>query len=412
MILKYNGHCIAASLQRFILNTGISALLLLTACVACSQTAVSASVLDTAPETRLQQIFSRIAINEFEAAQADLDDLLLQHPNFRLAHLIKGDLLLARARPLTTFGNLSDAPGDPQLEDLREEAIARLRAYSDPPPDNAMPRYLLQLGPEHQHAIVVDTQRARLYVYRNEKGYPRLEKNFYASHGKAGADKTHEGDNRTPIGVYHVTRFIPGPKLPDFYGKGAFPLNYPNEWDKRQGRTGYGIWLHGTPSDTYARPPKASEGCVVLANEDLIRLHEYIKPGLTPVIISDQLEWLSPEDWQNERNSLRTAVENWRQDWESLEVDRYLGHYSPSFQGEKMNYTEWVAQKRRIARQRDWVKVDLEKMSIMRNPGPDDLFVVTFEQHYRSGAHNSSIRKRQYWVRENRQWKIIFEGTA
>src|SRR3546814_8483534 len=49
-------------------------------------------------------------------------------------------------------------------------------------------------------------------------------------------------------------------KLPDFYGDGAYPLNYPNEWDKHEGRKGYGIWLHGTPSTTYSRPPRASDG--------------------------------------------------------------------------------------------------------------------------------------------------------
>ena len=30
-------------------------------------------------------------------------------------------------------------------------------------------------------------------------------------------------------------------------GDGAFPLNYPNEWDRRLNKTGSGIWLHGTP---------------------------------------------------------------------------------------------------------------------------------------------------------------------
>jgi murein L,D-transpeptidase YafK len=68
---------------------------------------------------------------------------------------------------------------------------------------------------------------------------------------------------------------MPQDKLTDFYGSGAFPINYPNEWDRIRGRNGYGIWLHGTPRDTYSRPPRASDGCIVLSNEDL-DLHSYV----------------------------------------------------------------------------------------------------------------------------------------
>ena len=37
-----------------------------------------------------------------------------------------------------------------------------------------MPRYLLQMQADQKYAIVVDTQKARLYVYQNDKGTPRF----------------------------------------------------------------------------------------------------------------------------------------------------------------------------------------------------------------------------------------------
>ena len=89
---------------------------------------------------------------------------------------------------------------------------------------------------------------------------------------------------------------MPREKLTDFYGRGAFPINYPNEWDKRNGRSGFGIWLHGTPSDTYSRPPRASDGCVVLANPDMDRVGATLQVGITPVIISNTVEWVAPTD--------------------------------------------------------------------------------------------------------------------
>ena len=95
----------------------------------------------------------------------------------------------------------------------------------------------------------------------------------------------------TPVGVYHVTANLPRKKLTDFYGSGAFPINYPNEWDRRQGRNGSGIWLHGVPSAVYARPPRASDGCIVLSNPDLLSVGEHVQVGLTPVIIADLPRW-------------------------------------------------------------------------------------------------------------------------
>lgn len=366
---------------------------------------------DAGPEAALQQIFGEIEANRLDAALDRTEMLLKAYPNFRLAHLIRGDLLLARARPLSTFGNAENSPE--RVQELRDEAIARLRAYRErPSAANYVPRYLLQMGPEQQHAVVVDTQRARLYVYRNEDGKPRFVADYYISQGKAGSGKQFEGDNKTPLGVYHVTSFIDPAKLPDFYGNGAFPLNYPNPWDKRLGRTGYGIWLHGTPSDTYARPPLASEGCVVLANQDFTSLSSYVQPGLTPVIISNDIEWLSLDDWQAERSSLDAAIEAWRSDWESLDVERYLSHYSTQFRNDSHDYAEWSKRKRRFANTRDWVKVEVRNLSMFRQPGEEALVEVIFDQDYRSDGFADSMRKRQYWTKEDGRWKIVYEGGA
>jgi murein L,D-transpeptidase YafK len=72
-----------------------------------------------------------------------------------------------------------------------------------------VPRYLLQMHPEQKHAVVVDTQKSRLYLYQNDKGTPRFVADYYISQGKLGADKSREGDKKTPIGVYHVTSSLP-----------------------------------------------------------------------------------------------------------------------------------------------------------------------------------------------------------
>ncbi|MBS3917235.1 MAG: L,D-transpeptidase family protein [Sulfuritalea sp.] len=366
---------------------------------------------DSGPEPMLSQVFAYIEQNRLDAALGQTDKLLKSYPNFRLGHLIKGDILLARSRPLVTLGNAANAP-DGKLDDLREEATARLKAYRVKPPTDYVPRYLLQMHPEQKYAVVVDTQKARLYLYRNVEGRPRFVADYYISHGKAGTDKVREGDKKTPIGVYHVTASLPRQKLTDFYGSGAFPISYPNEWDKRQGRNGHGIWLHGTPSDTFSRPPKASDGCVVLANQDLDALAKNLQVGTTPVIISNSIEWLSLDDWQAERTSLSRSIEEWRRDWESLDTDKYLNHYSKHFQAGNHTLEQWSAQKRHVNAGKQWIKVGAANISMFRNPGKDEMVVVTFDQDYRSSNLSNIMKKRQYWMKEDGAWKIIYEGGA
>lgn len=390
---------------------------LIAACVIASGVVAGANTRpatfsDSGPEPQLSRILVEIEKNRLDTALEQTETLLKQYPTFRLAHLIKGDLLLARSMPLSTFGNASNAPQD-KLSDLRDEVVARLKAYrSREAMADYVPRYLLQMQPDQKHAIVVDTQKARLYLYQNENGRPRFVADYYISHGKLGADKTREGDKRTPTGVYHVTSSISPKKVGDFYGTGAFPINYPNEWDKRQGRNGHGIWLHGTPSDTFSRPPKASDGCVVLSNTDLDALAKNLQIGLTPVIISNSIEWLSFDDWQNERSALNKKIEEWRNDWESRDINRYLKHYSAKFRTSNQNLEQYAQQKRQVNAGKEWIKVKLNNTSMFRDPGKEELVVVTFEQDYQSNNLNNQMKKRQYWIREDGTWKIIFEGAA
>ncbi|MDR2625368.1 MAG: L,D-transpeptidase family protein [Zoogloeaceae bacterium] len=367
---------------------------------------------DAAPEAQLERIFADIEGMRLEAALQRVEGLIQRYPNYRLAYLIKGDLLLARAHPLENFGDAHDAPPE-KIADLRAEAIVRLRGYRSKPSANDVPRYLLQMNDDQKHAIVIDTQKSRLYLYRNDRERPpRLVADYYVSQGKFGANKQIQGDRRTPLGVYHVTAHIPQEKLPDLYGHGAFPINYPNEWDRRQGKSGSGIWLHGTPSDTYSRPPQASDGCVVLTNPDFDALGKDVQIGLTPVIISSSVEWLSPEGWQRERAELRQNIEAWRADWESRDSERYLAHYARSFKNRQHDFQSFAAQKRAVNQGKTWITVKLENLSIFRNPGEEELVVVTFDQDYASNNLVNRMKKRQYWQRENSQWKIVYEGDA
>ena len=373
---------------------------------------VSLSAAAATPEDRLSQVFQAIEANQPDVALKRVDSLIADYPNFRLAYLVRGDLLLARARPLETFGNVLKTVPEGRVTDLREEALARLRAQRQRPADDRLPRYVLQLNKDQKNALVVDARRSRLYVYANEGGTPKLIADYYVTLGKNGIEKTREGDQKTPVGVYHVTANLPRKKLTDFYGAGAFPISYPNEWDRRQGRSGHGIWLHGVPSNVYSRAPRASDGCIVLANPDLESVSQRLQIGLTPVIIADEVEWVERSALETERSSLAAEIEQWRADWQSRDTERYLAHYSQRFSSGKESLAAWAAHKRKVNGAKSWIKVGLGRVTMLRYPHERDVVVVTFDQDYKSNGLSNVMKKRQYWMKENGRWKILYEGAA
>ncbi len=290
--------------------------------------------------------------------------------------------------------------------------MARRQAHNGHVSANLVPRYLLWLNLQQKHAIVVDSGRSRVYVYENAGGVPRLVEDYYTTLGKYGIEKLREGDKKTPIGVYNVTSKIPGSKLSDFYGWGAFPINYPNAWDRRLGKTGYGIWLHGVPSDTYARAPWASDGCIALANPDVEALGKYVQPGVTPVIIAERVEWVKPETWSAERQLFMRQLEEWRKDWESLDQERYFSHYARGFHSGRKNLAAWRKHKHRVNSRKRWIKVSLDQVAFFRSPGKMERIAVTFDQDYRSSNYKGRARKEQYWIVEDGRWKIAYEGLV
>jgi murein L,D-transpeptidase YafK len=361
-------------------------------------------------EAQLAKSLQAIKNSRLDIALNEVDSLLRANPKFKLAHLVKGDLLMARAGAINSFGSAPNAPRD-KIEDLRDEAQARLQRALSQSDSSLVPSFLWKLNAQQKYALVVDTSRATLFVYENVNGEPRYVTDFYITIGKLGTEKASEGDQRTPIGVYFVKAELPRKNLADMYGSGAYPLSYPNEWDRKNRRSGSGIWLHGTPSDTYSRPPRASNGCVVLANDDLEKLAPYLQIGITPVIITNRMDWSSPQD-QDERDALVQSIEQWRRDWASLDTSAYLKHYARNFSSDSMDYSAWSRQKLKVNSAKSWIKVGVSNVSIFTYPEQPGMVVVNFEQDYSSSNLSNRMKKRQYWIKQNNRWQIVYEGSA
>jgi murein L,D-transpeptidase YafK len=157
------------------------------------------------------------------------------------------------------------------------------------------------------YIIVVDKQYQKLYVFHKNGIFSKV---FEApcSTGKKHGSKQVAGDAKTPNGIFFVTKILPNPGPPEIYGSMAFPLDYPTISDKRAGRDGNNIWIHGT---TKTLLPTQSKGCVVLHDSDLQRLANFIYFNKTPVIISEFLKWVPQSYISPSKNELERILTSW-----------------------------------------------------------------------------------------------------
>ncbi len=336
-------------------------------------------------DAELVGVYTHIAAGKSSAALSQIESLLVKAPNHQLLHLLRADVLLIlsqgtrAAERVGSQGVLSklNASQQEQMHNLQQEAWLRLNSHANrtkASASNLVPKQLLKLADNEPYALVVDSKLSRLYVYKNMRDAPpKLVNDFYMTQGAQGALKLKEGDARTPIGAYFIDKPIEK-KLPDFYGYGALNIDYPNAWDKKLGRTGYGIWLHGTPSETYARPPYASNGCVVLANPDVEVIFKLPRAGAMPIVIIDKLEWVDTDSLDATRKQLNLAIAQW------LKTDKpAVGEAS------------------------------IANLAAVEYPGESGMVLTRFDML--KGSNKTATKKELYWKKEAGQWRVVLDNT-
>ena len=374
--------------------------------------ASGAAVADGVAEARLIDIYELIGQGRLQQALQKADSLVEELPHFQLAQLVYGDLLAARVRPLNTLGDVPApmvASAGPVLQDLREESQRRMKALRERPPKGAIPSQFLALSQRSKHAIAVDASRSRLYLFENGTEGLKLLADYYISVGKAGTAKASEGDQRTPLGVYYISSNLDPKSLKDFYGSGALPINYPNVLDTKRGNTGSGIWLHGTPPKQFARAPQATDGCVVLANPDLERIIRTVQVRSTPVVIAQQLQWISPQAALAESKTFEEVLMAWRNAKTSGNLQQTLSYYTSDFSSNGKTLDQWTPRLKAEMTQMAGRTTQIKDVSMLRWNDSAETMVVTFGEV--ADGTRSGMTKRQYWIRQDKQWKIFFEGV-
>ncbi|MGL4209845.1 MAG: L,D-transpeptidase family protein, partial [Candidatus Adiutrix sp.] len=268
-----------------------------------------------------------------------------------------------------------------------------------------LPDAIIDPGAKPGHILVVDKAEQLLYLYKHENREVVLDRVMQTSTGEKKGDKLVEGDKKTPNGFYIFNqKFLPR-ELSPIYGTLAYPTDYPNFWDKKIGRGGYGIWLHGInkPLVDYD-----SNGCIELENADMARLEHLIELYETPILTYEELVLASVTSLQKEAVAIREFLESWRVAWVKKDHKTYKAKYAQNFvNSDNRSWAAFMAHKGNVARKYNNISVNLNDLKIYRHR---DVFVAVFEQDYKGDNYFSSLGlKRLYLKNDGNSYIIVAE---
>lgn len=272
-----------------------------------------------------------------------------------------------------------------------------------------IPKSLIQMGSDNYYpefVFLVDKKVRSLGIWQFKNETWNRVSYHPTDIGKKTGDKHTLGDHRTPEGIYFFIDRYEGENL-DFskYGSRAFATDYPSFFDKREGKTGSGIWLHAVPDSTPLT--RGSRGCVVVRDEIIKKVTDYIALKQTPIIIEDEESYITLEEWQAKRQHLKTWLKNWRLAWQNKDLDSYMNHYSQDqFYSLKKNWHQWKVYKDILNKKYSFFEVSLSEPLILNH---GDETVIKFLQNYRSNTFADFGEKTLYLKNENGQMKIVSE---
>jgi len=242
-----------------------------------------------------------------------------------------------------------------------------------------------------------------LYIKDNNESY-KLQKQYNAYTGKVDGDKVKEGDLKTPVGIYDITKKIS--KLDSFYGPLAFVTSYPNAYDKYRGKNGSGIWIHGLPTeqerDEYTR------GCIAIDNPSIECLDKNIEIEKTLLIIKKE----ESEEAINKEvlSSILSELYSWRYSWIYNDIDNYLNYYSAEFvRFDGMNYERFLKYKERIFQKEEKKEIIFNNVNVLPYPNSSNIYKITFKEQYRSKSFEFIGDKVLIVKFDNDKIKIITE---
>jgi murein L,D-transpeptidase YafK len=274
----------------------------------------------------------------------------------------------------------------------------------------SLPAYMLQVPAGIGAILVAETDTATLYRFDSDSG---VSDERYMSIGQNGVGKRRPWDRRTPLGIYFVVEQLDTKRLHERYGAAAFPLDYPNIWDRRNRRGGDGIWIHGVDPNGGQRPPLDTDGCIALPNDELLAIEDEFVPLVTPVIITRRISWMNPEQIAAIRLELESALKNWETSFRSGDLHSYLSLYADDFEYRGMKRADWSAFRLQTFSNRPIREFEIQDILLLADPEDDSLYLSRFQQRIIDDHNTVTTIKRLYWRRsEDGKYLIVAEDNG
>lgn len=233
----------------------------------------------------------------------------------------------------------------------------------------------------------------------------KLNSGFSAFLGKRDGDKEHEGDMRTPVGVYKLVQKLD--KVDQFYGPLAFVTSYPNVYDQVRGKNGSGIWVHGLPLNQ--KRDDFTRGCIAIDNANLKYIEKQINFKEAMVYI-DKKSY--PEVQKSTLAILLSQLYTWRLAWKTSDATAYLNFYDEDFKHlDGLNKERFAHYKRRVFAKKENKQIFFSNINILPYPiqGKGNIYLVSFHEEYQSQSYYFSGDKELYVRLDDQRFTILAE---
>jgi len=254
--------------------------------------------------------------------------------------------------------------------------------------------------------LIANKKTKELTIYSSNNSSKKLLAKYENVIVGVRGDKFKEGDLKTPTGVYDLRRkFIPQDQ---FYGPLAFPLSYPNTFDKVKGKDGHGIWIHGSPLNGSARNP-VSKGCIVLNNDNIKFLDKNIKSKKSIIIVGE--DSIKKVD-KSEISTIIAELFRWKSAWKKSDLNTYLSFYDKSFKRyDGMKKRNFSRMKKTIFNRKQKKDIIFKNINISPYPNEENrrLFKVAFYEIYKSKRYKFKGNKELFIELNDDSFKILTE---
>lgn len=275
------------------------------------------------------------------------------------------------------------------------------------------PSYLISAEPG-EYVLICEKDAKTVQLYKKGNSGFNLLKSFPCVIGKIHSYNQHYEDPSIPEGVFFFTRFISSDGLRPVYGYGAYVLNFPNLLNFKEGKKDGWIWLHGhSKNKGLSNDPENTKLGIAIGNDSLKEIHTLTKTNGTPIIIVNKIEYADKTIQETSLKEIQTFLDSWKRAWESLEIEKYLGHYSRNFlNSQRMDWDTCKQIKKNVNKNKKFIRISIEKPFLLLSPQQgENIAVVRFNQKYVSDNFSDNSLKVLYLQKKGAEWKIIGEDT-